>query len=191
MESSSRRSHLEGLSTSVSDEWNVGPGRSGLVYKGEPNLHPASGTLSPLVPLSPSRDSGQALRAFKGEGERRTEAHACAKAQAWASNSVLGEEGTSRLYFFEGSRDGDERQEMAFAGPDGVEGCGPPPVRPFDCTQGERPLRRGDGFPIGVGNDGLGWEDQRARWCGLTRQIPRGASGWEGGGVGMGHWGVG
>ena len=40
------------------------------------------GTLTPLVPLS--------LRAYKGEGEEKTEASACARAQALASSLVLG-----------------------------------------------------------------------------------------------------
>ena len=39
-------------------------------------------TLSPLVPLS--------LRAFKGEGEIRIGAYACAEAHAYAPNSVPG-----------------------------------------------------------------------------------------------------
>ena len=39
-------------------------------------------TLTPLIPLS--------LRALKGEGEEKTEASACAMAQALASSLVLG-----------------------------------------------------------------------------------------------------
>ncbi len=46
---------------------------------------PYSGTLTPFIPLS--------LRAFKGEGERRIEGSACARAQALPSNSVLVEVG--------------------------------------------------------------------------------------------------
>ena len=48
-------------------------------------LRPGEGTLSPFVPLS--------LRAFKGEGEIRIGAYACASAHAYAPNSVPGEEG--------------------------------------------------------------------------------------------------
>ena len=47
---------------------------------GDPQPH--RGTLTPLVPLS--------LRAIEGEGEEKTEASACALAQALASSLVLG-----------------------------------------------------------------------------------------------------
>ena len=47
------------------------------------------GTLTPFVPLSPSRDSGQALRAIKGEGERKTEGAVGAPAPTAPSSLVL------------------------------------------------------------------------------------------------------
>ena len=54
------------------------------------NIPPApKRILIPLVPLSPSRDSGQALRANKGKGEGITEGSACARAQALPSSLVL------------------------------------------------------------------------------------------------------
>ena len=43
---------------------------------------PTRGTLTPFIPLS--------LRAIKGEGEIKTEACTCAKAQVHASSLVLG-----------------------------------------------------------------------------------------------------
>ncbi len=59
--------------------------------RGYPSPHRR--TLTPLIPLSPSRDSGQALRALKEEGEEKTEASACTMAQALASSLVLGGKG--------------------------------------------------------------------------------------------------
>ena len=50
---------------------------------------PPRGTLTPLVPLS--------LRAFNGEGERRTEARTGAMAPVRASSSVLGERHEDRV----------------------------------------------------------------------------------------------
>ena len=44
----------------------------------------------PVSPSPPYRGTGQALRAYKGEGERRTEAEVGAEAPTSASSSVLG-----------------------------------------------------------------------------------------------------
>ncbi len=44
--------------------------------------NPPGGTLTPFIPLS--------LRAYKGEGEEKTEGSACAMAQALPSSLVLG-----------------------------------------------------------------------------------------------------
>ncbi len=52
---------------------------------GEEDPPTPQGTLTPLIPLS--------LRAIKGEGEEKTEASTCAKAQVLASSLVLGEGG--------------------------------------------------------------------------------------------------
>ena len=94
-----------------------------------------------------------------------------------------------RWRFLAGHRDG---KTVGFPrAPDGLAVGGPPPPLDPSTTLRVSGPSAGDGFPIGVGNDGLEWETQRDRWCGLTRQIPRGASGWEGGDVGMGRWGMG
>ena len=54
---------------------------------------PTGKTLTLLIPHSPLRDSGQALRACKGEGEEKTGGSACALAQALPPSLVLGDGG--------------------------------------------------------------------------------------------------
>ncbi len=63
----------------------------------------------------------------------------------------------------------------------------PPPARPFDVAQGERPLTGMDSrlwrtySPIGVGNDGGGW---KRGWDGLEGCGPPPGSEFDGLGVG-------
>ncbi len=92
-----------------------GLGQGVRVTLGETPPQPHRGTLTPFIPLS--------LRAFKGEGEIRTEGDVGASAPTSPSSSVLG--------------------------------------------------GKGDGFPIGVGNDGRGAgrpTPDSSRGIGMTRE---------------------
>ena len=77
------------------------PDRSGAGFRGLRQGAPHGPAGEPSPPLSPSHATGASstLRAFKGEGEIRTEAEAGAKAPASASSSLLGRrEGMIRLW---------------------------------------------------------------------------------------------
>ncbi len=104
------------------------------------------GTLSPLIPLSPSRDSGQALRAFKGEGEEKTEVSGCAKAQPLTSSLVLG----------------------------GRERPPPPQANPLTLHWGGRPAGRPYGDPAPHIWDGSGEKVVRLWGLGLHCVLPVG-----------------
>ena len=58
---------------------------------------PLGPTGEPSPPLSPSPPSGQALRAFKGEGERRTEGHVGAQHPRGPLVQYWGEEGRKEI----------------------------------------------------------------------------------------------
>ena len=124
--------------------------------RAHPQLQPRRGTLSPLVPLS--------LRAFKGEGERKTEACTCARAQVHASSFGTGGKGDIRT-------EGDVGANA--------------PTSPSSSVLGRRgnstpDSSRGIGMTLGVGGGGWkgatssgAWASPRSYFDGAQHERPR------------------